>query len=203
MFIEKAHCTAEILKYEFEPGFWTDVLYAWCELTYKKEVDGNQCFNQFLWLNSHIKVKNKCFVFKEPYKNGLKYVNQLVKAEGGLMPARVVCQLFDMDVMKYNNIVSAIPKNWLKTMKNCQPPVDRPKNTYEIFKDKPKLTSYYYKKMNVSDENLKRTYKLWEKKRAISLEYDDFCELFENIYLITTNTKLRSFQYRLLNNAIF
>ena len=51
--------------------FWSDVLEAWCRYNYSECVDNSQISNQYIWLNSHIRVNNQVINNKNCLTNGL------------------------------------------------------------------------------------------------------------------------------------
>ena len=185
----------------FQNSFWRDVLQAWSSFNYKPQPQGKEILGQFLWFNSHIRIGGKPILMNKPYKEGLKYLSQIVNVTGNFLPVQIICDMFQLTMMECNSLISAIPKEWkVKCEEIPEVNVEYDVN-YNMFLRKSKCASYYYKMVNVQNGVAKNAIKKWE-KAGFLWEYGDFIELFNNVYKITTNTKLRSFQYRFLHYSI-
>ena len=88
--------------------FWKDVLTAWSEYNYYLE---RRIENQIIWYNSKIRIKDKPFFWKDAYDQGLKYVYQLFTNKR-LKTKEEVKEEFHISTLRYNSIITAIPKDW-------------------------------------------------------------------------------------------
>ena len=101
----------------FRPSFWSNILEIWCEYNYEQNItDLDEIGNQIIWYNSHILVNGKTFFNAKMYKEGLKYVSQLVDNNGKLLESTLLSQMFNGSVMLCNQILAAIPKEWVKKL---------------------------------------------------------------------------------------
>ena len=126
-------------------------------------------------------------------------IQQLVN-EGGLKNCNELRQEFEITVMQYNMIMSVIPREWKKEICKKGKTVNA-RDKYDDYKDCAKVAAIFYKKKILENhEVLNVQYKKISK--IIKVDFEMFCEAFRNMYLVTNVTKLRSFQYRLLNCAI-
>ena len=188
------------IRKRFKNHFWTDVLIAWSKLNFTKQPDVDQIGKQYIWLNSCLRSAGEPFIFTTPYKNGLTTLNQLINPSGELIPKETLKQMFNLEIMQYNIIMSALPKSWRTTL--CQQQQCNDATLYEKFTHSKKCAAHFYKMVNTSNEALKAAYQKWKKVYNDEVEYDEFCLLFDNMYCITNNAKLRSFRYRELHSAI-
>ena len=80
-----------------------------------------------LWLNRNItigrKVK-KVMCYKDWYKNGIILIHDLVKEDGNMKTLAELEAEFNIQVrpMDYNSLISAIPTNWKKALKQMRIP---------------------------------------------------------------------------------
>ena len=200
--IWQVNISAKDVKKCFNAGFWCDVLYAWALYNYDQEIEPRDCINQIIWYNTAIRCEGKPFIFAEPAKEGLLYISQLIDIEGGFMPHEIMKCMFNITYMQYNTILSAMPKEWkeiIKAQGNLDVAISN--NNYDKFLIKQRVTSIVYKEINQSVLPMRVAYKKWA-INCVFYDFDDFCNLFYDLYTVTTNTKLRSFQFRILHKAI-
>ena len=92
-----------------EDGFWGDVLRAWCEYHYDSEPEGKP---QMLWKNSHIRIGDKPIYWSDADQKGLQYVSDLIKNKNVISAPEAQSE-YGLDIMRYNSLISAIPKGFL------------------------------------------------------------------------------------------
>ena len=190
------------VKKIFGQGFWSDVMLAWSKIHYKDPDTASEIYGQFIWFNSNLKKEGTPFMFVKPFKSGLEYLGQLYHSTGGLIECETMCPFFDLTVMQWNCIVSSIPKKWKNMLVN-ESNVEMTVNTkHQEILCKKKISSYFYKSINQGLSNLRPFYDRWGRSSDTAFQFDEFCEAFRNLYLVTNNAKLRSFQYRLLHKAV-
>ena len=189
----------------FPSHFWTDVLFAWATYSFEEIISDDRIFSQIIWYNSQIRCENKPIFYKVAYQAGLKTVAQLLNPNGNWTEVDLVCRTYSLTVMQYNSIVAAIPKAWKKFLKDRVAPDnlhENPKTKSDDFQSKSKCVALVYHKINEAAVNLEFKFNKWNESIDNFVDFDAFCESFNNIYKITKNTKLRSFQFRLLHNAL-
>ena len=172
--------------------FWYDVILAWSEVRELLVVDKN-----LLWYNSDIKIDGKLVFWKDCFEKGLLSIRQLYK-EGVLISFRQAQLLYGLDLMRFNSIISAIPK-YYKTKENLMKRDKWDKPMSETIK----LESSSIYNLLIEDKHsvmIKKDRWQVELKSQISKSY--FLEQFNSIFKVTNISKFRSFQYRLLHRAI-
>ena len=185
----------------FGHGFWPDVLAAWSCYNFIKDVAEVEISNQVIWLNSHLRIANSVFFYKNAFDEGLLTLNQLITPEGCFLPIGILERMFNLSTMQCNSILSSIPRKWVTALKihvineNCT-------TKYESVVKMTKTASFIYRKVIVINEIFHAAHLKWVNKFSIFTDFSDFTELFKNVYKVTNNSKLRSFQFRLLHNAI-
>ena len=144
--IWKANIIEKDIKTSFKASFWRDVLSAWMRYQAVEPLEKNEICNQLIWYNSYIKVQGKLICYKKALDAGLMYVSQLFHSEGGLISCEDSCRFFDLTVMQWNSLITAIPKAWkckLSSQIGYVPSDDK----YENFLQKPKTVKLYYELM--------------------------------------------------------
>ena len=174
--------------------FWNDVLKSWCMYHY----DANPDEQQIIWYNSCIRIHHKPIYWKGPAQKGLMFVSQLYE-EGQFKTDEVLNAEFQLSVMQINALKSSIPDH-MKTFAK--------ENSLEItpFTDKKfasfmaaeKTAKHVYTAISPRPEVVKRKEERW---KASGVEVDIPKEV-QQIKKLTTVMKYRSFQYRMLMQAI-
>ena len=201
-FIFRCNLKESDIKSIFTDSFWRDVLLAWSKVNYLENPDKNEVLSQFIWYNSRIRQANKIFKSKKAIKNGLLRIVDLIdeNLQIFLSPEAIV-EKYNIDIMLANAIITAIPTEWKKLA--IEPDAFPAITMYEKFYLHPHPTRYYYTLRNqAKPSNLHSTYTKWQTRLHSDCTFKDYLKMFREIYLITNHTKLRSFQYRLLSNAV-
>ena len=160
----------------------------------------NDIQSQILWCNSNVRIAGKTFIYYQAYEQGLIWVKQLFNLKGGFLPTQVIMGMYGLMIMQVNSIVSALPKPWVKYFNN--PIKDAPNlSNYDKLVTKNHLASIYYKQRNANKYATGKAHNKWVNK-YFEVEQDMFLECFVDLYCVTNNVKLRSFQFRLLHDAI-
>ena len=190
----------DVSQLEIKNKFWTDVLKSWARFNYFYNF---KIENQWLWLNSRIKIENKIVWWKRYYNKGLTYVYQLFENRG-VKSAIKLYQQYGVNFVEYNSLIQAIPKEWRDYFCNLNVQQILPviPNNYDNVVNKPGISSFIYKNINNTDDKImdKRSAWLVELQTAISIE--TFWGYFKSIYVTTNVNKYRSFQYRLMARGL-
>ena len=194
------------IKQSFPDSFWRDVLIAWSRYACHKVITANQAVSQVLWYNSHIKSDGKIFKSKKALRNGLLRIYDLLDVENQrFLTADGVADKYNITVMLANSLLSAIPKYWRSLISDNFSNVLPSELPYETFVLTKKPAATYYNTILEKEnqaESMFPTYVKWQSTIHSSKSYTEFMKLFKNVYRITNHSKLRSFQYRLLHNAL-
>ena len=133
--------------------FWVDILHGWFSIKYQEDSE-----NQYLWLNSLIRIENKPIFWKENYLRGLETVSQLYQ-DGRLKSFLQLYREFGLTIMQINGLLSAIPT--------------RLKGEHILLRasieSQPNLRSIY-KVLCTDTSLLAGKHKLWEKELIIEIQ---------------------------------
>jgi hypothetical protein len=87
---------------------------AWAEYTYKQPENIQDIVNQFIWLNSHIKINGKPTFHRLMYTSGIKYIKQLLDPNGNILQYQDFMTKYNIHIhfLNYYSIINAIPQQW-------------------------------------------------------------------------------------------
>ena len=89
--------------------FWKEVFEAW--FTLKKKCEKFSISNQMVWYNSSLLIDNKPIFWRKCFQKGLTHVKQLYRNKI-LISCKEAFETYGLDIMSFNSLVSAIPKDW-------------------------------------------------------------------------------------------
>ena len=170
--------------------FWKDVAQAWFAMInspYKEE--------NFIWLNSRIRIEKKPVVWKSPFEKGLQYIHQLYEENGeNIRTKEDLKARYGLTTMQYNSLISAIPQDLKQKWKNNM--LDKTVALNSI------RSGLQYENACYDQNLLVNKHKQWEQELEIKIDFQIFLQGFKDLYVVTNVAKYRSFQYRMLNWAI-
>ena len=205
----KINVSPKDIKHLCKDSFWRDVLSAWAELNHHYPDTPEQINNQIIWYNTWIRIQDEPFLFRRAQNNGLNYISQLYQASSILlMPMEIMCEMFNLTVLQWNGIISAIPKEWkfiLGQEENAKIKNENFKHNVETFLTKKKQVNFFYHEINGQENKLMSFYSRWHKENTetINFTFDEIANAFHELYVVTNQNRLRSFQYKLLHRVVF
>lgn len=186
-------------------GFWQDVLAAWARVHWHTPTNPSQYAAQSLWLNSHIIIQGSPVLNISALKVGVSFVyniwNTVFNRFLDFAELEGVYPNHGMTLMQYNGLKSAIPRKWVREIKECRFLLED--YTYLYEEAIGKISTIMYRKMIDNKNILQPLASRWEEKLQVSIQYDKFLQCFEQLGKIVFSTKLRNFQFRYLHRAIF
>ena len=201
--IWKCNLTGEdILKIFLQNRFWTDVLIAWAEINYVAEPESKEITGQFIWYNSHIKQQGKPFLVKKAFLNGMTSIDCLLTPEGEQIMPESICAMYEIDILTYNTIWCAIPKQWKCSFINKYIDDNRMEYKVEQLSKSKNFVNRIYRELSQDKMLLHENYIKWQTKIQMRLSYREYLKLFKNVFQTTNHSKYRSFQFCLLHNAL-
>ena len=180
--------------------FWNDVLWCWAKFNFSQNSEPQY---QIIWFNSHIKIGKEILWWKDCYEAGLVYVYQLFE-KGTVISAIKCAQMYKLDFVRLGGLISAIPREWKDYFLTHNEYELHPiiPCTYDRVIHKKYLASHIYNYLINCTTNIIFKKAAWERDLGLKMSDREFYQELNRIYVITNVTKLRSFQYKLLNRAI-
>ena len=196
----------DIEYFKIQNPFWKHTLSLWATYHFYVPEHIDEISNQIIWYNSHVKVNNKVIFWKEWYDRGIVQIKDLI-IENKVMTARELEFVYGLriDTMKYNSLISAIPRRWKKVINRSQSDV----NTLEFcskissMSEINKWAKIVYADLNKNDETVKSKAQYWTHKIHADVDVSEIQNAFKNINKYVSVVKYRSFQYRLLHGVVF
>ena len=207
----------DFLKYKFNethtvqlPLFYKQIMQYWIEIHGTEPLCTNDILNEHLWFNRYIIVGEKTVFYKQWNQKSINMVQDVIDNNGKPLSIGELQLKYGImiDVMKYNSLISAIPKQWLLALKGNQ-------NELYNFKKHDCIMVRINKSLkDVSVLKCKDFYgHLIEKRYVIPTcrakwqnHYPEVIFDWDSIYLlpyeVARETALHSFQYRLLNRYL-
>ena len=179
--------------------FWNSVVMAWSGLNYQKHVPPDEIPYQYIWYNSHVRVNEKPWFNKTMYRNGLETVLQILNLDGTVKNPAQIAEEFGCNILQANQLVTALLKEW-KYIKQIADPDDVHQLAEDIDSIK-KTTAFAYRRLTEHFSAVGKCFYKWSKYFE-DLPIETIENAFKNIYKHTNYTKLRSFQFRLLHQAL-
>ena len=179
---------------------WVDVLKSWCSLNYES-YDNGDITNQILWFNSNIKIFSKPVFYPDLYRKGIKYISDLKKEDGMWYSHKEFEERYQIKInsLNYYSLIKAIPNGYRLKCDTTRP------QTFitRVSKLQSHHSTFLYNKMLSRNADFPHKAKeKWATDLNTTLPQDTFSCYFQNIHICTISTKLRDFQYRLLNQAV-
>lgn len=200
-YIDKAICSSP---------FYRQILYFWFDF-YSAEPDKLFIWQEKLWHNKFILIGHKPAFYKEWQTNGINTLKDIIHATGIFLTKEQLRAKYKIDIqaMSYNSLIHAIPQNWKKVLKER-------KN--ELICNSTESSNLIYiadKQYNMHTLTNKTIYwhllnRFTKQPTAIDkwisefpfLNDKDFEYFFLSPHFTIKETKLQSFQYKILNRII-
>ena len=162
-------------------------------------------YSQMLWCNSNILRDGKPWKPNQNTNQGMVYIADILTDKWALMPFHEVCEKYGngMGWLEYRALCSSIPKTWIRTLQSVEikPKLSRDNCVYDRLCSSVKPASLAYKLLCQQSSHMEKAFSVIHQKVQIGLK--EYQEALLVLYKLTNIDKYRSFQYRLLTNAIF
>ena len=183
-------------KLVIKSKFWQDLLVWYSSLNFND--DSNKVTKtDFIWYNSHLKINDKVLYLKCMSENGIKKIEDLIDDNNRFLTYQMFLDKCNVNInaITYYGIISVIKKHYSTDDLEMKPPL------ITNMMQRKDISKYIYKYFIEKDEkdNFVKGIVKWEHKLDTEL---DGSMLFNDIYRITNDTKLRNFQFKLLHHIL-
>ena len=113
-----------------------------------------------------------------------------------------VCAMYDLNMLEYNAIICVIPKEWKFKLSKRLDAANMKESMYEQILKQKKPTAFFLKQLWSNKNNLETYFAKWDNDPNINFDFDQYAQAFKYLYVVMNNSKLRSFQYRMLHRAV-
>lgn len=196
------------MPYEL-PTFYHQIFFAWKSLDNKSVESAWSIRRQFLLFNKYVKV-NGLYLdnrYIQWYNAGIKMIHDIVDETGTFKSKELLEKEYKIkvDVMMLNSVMSALPRQWKMKLKECKIV------SSAISNEEPLHVNLFEKEKPVCLLKNKPVYSTFIKEIvtpptsiiAWENEFDSYNFLWKDIfrlpYITTRETKLQSFQFKILH----
>jgi hypothetical protein len=203
-------CQTDIKKLRtWMPPFYLQLFETWEKTVRDPGEDPFKVRREVLWLNKNIKINKKEVLFKDWYDKGIIMVHDILDDRGNVKSAQEMSREFGLEVkvMDLNSLVSAIPQNWKRCVQTMRIPKEAISNREQLY------LSCNKRILALGITTNKDIY--WElvtRKQVKPIAAHKWCTEFNipeddwlcvfNTYANLKDTKLKAFQFKILNNLI-
>ena len=185
-------------------SIWPDVLKAWSTYNFHEPETG--VLNQFMWLNSHIKIGKKPVLFQKAFNNNILHIKD-IRTNNRFLNFDELENKYGKTInfVQYYSLTTVIKKKWghiLNSEINNEEIPNPNQNINSIISDNKMSKTVYHKLIKTYKKTPEKPKHKWENILQIKIDEDIWLNYFTNIYLHTNYNKLRYFQYRILNNIL-
>ena len=177
--------------------FWGQLWIAWCNYSFTKPENIDEIMNENLWFNSHIKSGNKPMWNRKAYEKGIRKIEHIHDPTQNTGISRYdEVSIHYITWFSYQTLVNAIPKYWKIAITSSDGSYNEiPEKTYALLATN-KVSNVIFKKLTTCTDHLKRYLARWQ--GTLGDDVLEYRKCFAKLYQVTSITKLRDFQYRLL-----
>ena len=186
-------------------NFLQDILLSWVNVINNDVCNIKYIGKEIIWNNKNIKVNNKTFFYKNWFEKGIKNIEHIYdyrKKEFYHFEQLIeLYQIPPTDYLKYNQLVSSIPREW-KTRIKTESIIYIEEHTIldKIVKsDHVNKLIYTYQLKKEKEIDIKQHQK-W--KSDLNNNEIDWINVYSNTFISTIDSKLRNFQYKYLMRII-
>jgi hypothetical protein len=190
------------------PEFYVQVLKQWYSIYCKSPEEVENVLEESLWYNQFITIDGKPVYNKYWSDKGINYINDIIDKNGKFLDIIEINKKYDCAIndFQYMQLKHAIPKEWKIHLREKEHITkDQDYNDYPV-------VALNNKKMDLRTITCKEVYKhLINLVSKTPTAVQKWCEMYETLneidwklifqtlYNIVRETKLQSFQYKILN----
>ena len=187
--------------------FWKDVFMAWSKVVKSHQPTNNiDLMESVIWYNDNIRVGKKTMYYRHWVKNGVLFVNDLIKENGTFLSLDEFRKIYNIrtNFLEYGAIINALKKSCNHCLKNNNKQAQRPFKPYnfKFITLDIKGSRRLYDSLISSKEVKRKFIDKWESKLDISYTFKKWSVIFLIPFKCTVDTKLRWFQFRLTHRIL-
>ena len=188
------------------PMFYQDIINFWKDISYCPPTNVSMIINQSVCFNTFIRIDNKPITPSFFNIDGPIYVSDLLTDNGFFIPWEQASTKFGLtNYLKWFQIISAIPPDWKKALKNSAPnliPVHRGQhlNKYDKIISLDILNSRLYYNLFIDEISKRPTSEKYFRLLGPDLKWD---KIYMLPYIVTVDSITHNLQFKLSHNILF
>ena len=192
------------------PSFYKSMFLKWKIFFYVNPCVPSCILNQVLWFNKVIQINRKAVFYKKFSLNNINFLMQLVDKNGSFKNWHTVKHEYDLQnnlYFQWMQLVNAIPSNWKNIIKQNNDINTFTTTQHHFIRNSrvltvQKATSKELYWILITTVKHKPTSQKYFEKKFTDLSLD-WKEIYMIPRIVSSNTYMRCFQYKVLNNTLF
>ena len=200
--------TKEGLKsVKIDNSFWKNVRDIWADLQDNPTTTPEEILSQHIWKNNHIKINRKPIFYKRWCKNGIIYLNDIIKNDGNFLTLEELNENFNMNVnfLDYLSIQNAIPREWRRSLLTYGKNLNIISNkNITILQELKKPSKFFHKSFVQQNKKPPEKAKTkWHEHLRINITEENWKLIFSLPFKESDDTKLQTLQFRINHRILY
>jgi hypothetical protein len=190
--------------------FYQEMFIEWAKLHYYKPKSAECVAKELIAYNSFIKVNNSMITYK-PFVQNIKFIQNILDEQGNIAKKVYLEEKYDIRIkqMQYNSLISAIPKDWIRMIKN-----DNNINNYVVFKEcKVNINEFrknleeiatrdIYYEILLNKVERPTSENTWQDNVGLNFDENTWANIYTRPYSLTRDSNLLAFQYKVTHRTV-
>ena len=206
------------LKVKQLPVFCEELVKCWEGISFQPN-SPDLILSESIWFNRFVSVEKKAIIFKDFFMIGINKIGDLYENDGKLIHFDKLSQLGLLSELYFQwmQLIDTLPVKWKELSRNNPSPINQAVSKYTLYLQEtptaitlPLTCKALYAKLIKQTQTKPTSQPYWEQSiRNADDEYHphEITIDWKKIYLIprrpTIESYTRSFQYKIINNALF
>ena len=191
----------KLLHLNTVPPFYHEILKYWQENKPIISEDNIPKQNEIIWNNQNILINKHMIYLKHWHQSGITHIKNLLNEDHSFLPYDVFQQTFHLKVpfTAYYGLINAIPPSWKREIKSTKMPIENENVSQESSLPKSittrsvyaAITNHYFQPPTAEPRLLR-----------YGFSNDCLKDVYNLPFVITLETKLQIFQYKIIHNIL-
>lgn len=184
-------------------SFWFDVVKSWATINFFVPNGIDQVLDQILWYNSHIKINRRIYIDHEMFKIGIIRIRDILDDSWNFLTTREFQRKYPtINYLSYLTLLHSIPEEWKKCIRSRQNEVVQNMSKIVNVMRGDKIVRIAYKTLHTNVYLLENKWNKWSRILSQDFWPNEFLAIVRRVWTASKNSKLRAFQYKLINHAV-
>lgn len=195
------------------PEFYKEIINSWSKVSECIVEKPEEILRQPIWFNKFIKLDIHHYDIRKFIKKGIINIQDIWDCTDGPKweSIKEKGKWCESEYFTWRSLIAALPMVWKRTLKNTQNLEPLPHSQISVMKSI-KISGEYIPFAKVKNkmvywEIIKKKFRNPTSQKYISNKLGipdiEWPEVYQRVYLVTNDIKLRAFQYKILNNCLF
>lgn len=154
-----------------------------------------------------IQINNKHAIYYKWIEHDVFFINDLIKENGEFLSFEEFKHKYNINtnVVTYQGLLSAIPRIWKQNIiYNGEKLTNTECKLVSLLKSNRKVAKYFYNLFIMDHKEFPvKSSEKWNEKLEIALDSEDWKSIYKASFLLTDDTNIQTFQFKLLHRTLF